>query len=130
MSSLDFEFADRTWKRPDAERLVFGVQVEDSKSYDGYADVPGLSWYQMRCKAYDTGRVDSIHDAIQFEQSIDVIPDGKVRAAVTLAMHGWDVADIGAAIGGRRTGSMLVEEGLDLVAKIERRRFELRRGEK
>jgi hypothetical protein len=127
---MDFEFADRTWNKNDAERMVFGIHVEDSKASDGFADVPGLSWYQMRCKAYDRGCVDSIHDAIQFEQVVDVIPDNKVRAAVILAMHGWDLADIGAAIGGRRTGSMLVDEGLGLVGKIERRRAELRKGGK
>lgn len=130
---MDFEFADRVWNRHDAERLIFGIQVEDSKAGDGYADVPGLSWYQMRCKAYDRGCVDSIHDAIQFEEAVSLIPDGKVRAAVLLAMHGWDLADIGAALGGRgfsRTGEQLVEEGIDMVAKLERRRAEIRRGRK
>lgn len=130
---MDFEFSDRVWNRGDAERIVFGIQVEDSKSGDGFADVPGLSWFQMRCKAYDKGCVDAIHDAIQFEEAVSLIPDGKVRAAVILAMHGWDVADVGAAIGGRgerRTGAQLVDEGLDMIAKLEKRRSELRRGVK
>jgi hypothetical protein len=130
---VDLVFADRVWDRARVEGLVFGVSVEDSRSGDGFADVPGVGWFQLRCRAYDRGDVDAVCDAVQLEEAVSLIPDGRVRAAVLLAMHGWDTADIGSVLGGRgrsRTGAQLVEDGLDLIVELEKRRAAIRRGRK
>lgn len=122
---MELRFANRLWDRAKVEGLLYGIQVPDSDSDDGWADVPLQSWYQLRCAAYDKGDVNAVHDAIQFEDSINMVSDGKVRAALVLAMWGWDMADIGAAIGGYRTGDQLVKAGVKAIVSIERRRSEL-----
>lgn len=119
---MDFEFVNRPWSKGKVRSLVLGVSFPDSGTEDGYADVPSQSWYQLRCAAYDRGDVNALFDAIQLEWAIDEIDDGKVRAAVTLALHGWGFPEIGAAVGGRRTGEQLVLEGISVIAALERGR--------
>lgn len=123
---MDLEFADRTWGFSKVRALVFGRTIPDSDSGDGWCDVECSSWYQIRHRAYDRGDVDLVCDVLQFEQAVELIPDRKVRAAVILAMMGWDLPDIGAAIGGRRTGSQLVRSGVRSIVRAEERRSELR----
>lgn len=119
---MDFEYADRLWSESKVETLLFGRQVPDSEAFLGWADVPATSWYQMRCKALDHGDVRLVHDAIQLEQAVSMIDDFRVRAAVTLAMMGWELPEIGAAINDRRTGRQLVKAGVRAIAREERRR--------
>lgn len=109
-------FLDRPWDVQTLRRLVFGVTVPDSGSGCGYADVPGVSVYQMCCRALDTGSPELMLDAIQFEGRLAGIEDLQERAAVTLAACGWDVWAVGAALRSNRTGEALVRGGLrDLV---------------
>jgi hypothetical protein len=125
---MDIEFLDRVWDRKKLESLLFGRCIPDSDSDDGWVDVPLQSWYQLRCRAYDRGDVNAVHDAIQFESAIQNVDDPQERAAVMLAVMGWDFADIGAALRGRRTGRQLVRAGVRAMVTAERRRGELREG--
>jgi len=118
----EFHIENRTWTEAKIRRLVGGVSVPDSSSMDGWADVPRQSWYQLQCAAYDKGDGELLLDAIQLESAVEQIDDAKVRAAVTLALHGWDGPEIGAAVGGRRTGEQLVLEGIRVIAKWEETR--------
>lgn len=122
---MDLEYANRVWSRRKVLSLIDGLSMPDSESVDGWADVPAVSWYQLRCRAYDTGSVNAVHDALQLEDAVSMIPDGKVRAALVLALWGWDHADIGAAIGGPRTGEQLLKEGVRLIVRGEQRRNDL-----
>ena len=85
-------------------------------------DIPATSWIQLRCKAYDQGNVDAMLDVIQIEKAVSMINDPRKRAAVVLAMLGWDFADIGAAINAYKPGRLLVTEGIREIVKNERRR--------
>lgn len=126
---MDLEFLEEAWSTAKVESLLFGRMIPDSESDDGWVDVPLQSWYQLRCRAYDRGDVNAMHDVIQLEYAIDMIPDHRDRAAVSLAMLGWDFADIGAVLGGRgvtKTGRMMVESGVKSIVRAERRRSELR----
>lgn len=123
---MDLEYADKLWDRRRVEVLLFGRCVPDQDSEDGWVDVPGQSWYQLRCQARDNGDVGAMDDVIQFEWAVDLISDHKCRAAVRLAMMGEDFADIGAAIGGHRTGKQLVRDGVSELVLNERFRNELR----
>lgn len=114
----DFEYLNKQWTRGKIVALLHGRQVPDEESGDGYSDAPNQSWYQIRCNAIDYGRPDSVLDAIQFESYIEKITDSKARAAILLTLHGMDSADIGAAIGGRRTGSQLINDGIRALEKI------------
>lgn len=123
---MDFEYLERLWSEGKIEALLFGRSMPDSDSDDGWADVPLQSWYQLRCRAYDRGDVNAVHDAIQFENAVFNIDDAQQRAAVTLAMMGWDFADIGAALRGRKTGRQQVKAGIRAMVAAERRRKDLR----
>lgn len=123
---MDLEFLERVWDEGKFEALLFGRAIPDSDSDDGWVDVPIQSWYQMRCRAYDRGDVNAVHDAIQFENAIQNIDNPQQRAAVTLAVMGWDFADIGAALRGKKTGRQLVKAGVRAMVVAERRRGELR----
>lgn len=125
---MDLEFIERLWDEHKLQTLLFGRSLPDSDSDDGWADVPMQSWYQLRCRAYDRGDVNAVHDAIQFESAIQNIDDAQQRAAVTLAVMGWDFADIGAAIRSRKTGKELVALGIRAMVAGEKRRGELREG--
>lgn len=125
---MDLEFLDNVWNTTKVETMLFGRMIPDSESEDGWVDVPCQSWYQLRCRAYDRGDVNAVHDAIQFENAVNMIPNHKHRGAMVLAMMGWDFADIGAALGGRgvrQTGKQMVESGIRAIVRIERRRGEL-----
>jgi hypothetical protein len=132
----DFEFLNRPWDRGKVRRLIGGLSVPDGappeqdpystdvsfvSSGDGMMDVSGVSWFQSRCRAYDYGDVDALFDVIQLEGSVSMIPDPAVRAAVTLAMMGWDDADIGAALRNHRPASKLVEDGVRHIVKDHNR---------
>ena len=123
---MDLEYLDRVWTERKINALLFGTTMPDTESQDGMADVPRQSWYQIRCSSMDTGNPDMVYDAIQLERAINLIADHKVRAAMILAMHGWDVADIGAACGDYRTGQSLVRQGVRAIARQEQIRSELR----
>lgn len=120
----DFQFVNKPWTHAKLMSMTTGASMPDEESGDGGRDIPCSSWYMLRCQAYDNGNVDLMDDVIQFEWAVNNIPDPKCRAAVILAMFGWDYADIGAAIGGHRPGVKLVEQGVNMMAKSERRRSE------
>ena len=123
---MDLEFLESVWDEHRFQTMLFGRAVPDSDSDDGWVDVPSQSWYQLRCRAYDRGDVNAVHDAIQFENAVMNIDHPQERAAVTLAVMGWDFADIGAALRGRRTGKQLVTAGVRAMVAGEKRRKELR----
>ena len=150
---MDLEFLDEVWDENKVMAMLFGRSAIDGaptegresvsldsggrgpefiESLDGLIDIPKQSWYQMRCAAYDRGDVSVVHDAMQFEGAVNMIPGHRDRAAVILAMWGWDFADIGAALGGRgvnRTGKQMVMSGVRAVVKIERRKREMADGQ-
>lgn len=103
---------DNPWELGKVVAMVFGFARPDSGAFDGFSDVPGVSWFQRRCAALDCGSVDLMNDVIDFERYLDKIRDPQSRAAVCLAMLGWDVSEISAAVGGKRSGSQLVRSGL------------------
>lgn len=88
------------------------------RSVDGSRDEPVSSWYSMVCYAFDRGSVDAMNDVIHFEQLLDELDDLPVKAAVCLAMMGWDHADIGAALRNRLTGEQLVRRGVKLLVEV------------
>lgn len=121
----DVAIHDQVWRRETFERMLFGRALPDDEAGDNTRDEECSSWYMQRCRAYDKGSVDMVLDAIQHENAVAMIPDLRVRAAVTLAQMGWDFADIGAAINDRRPGRLLVKEGVRQLAKGERNRAEI-----
>jgi hypothetical protein len=120
----EFGFLNKTWDFNKVWSMVFGYSRPDDQAGDGYMDVPGTSWYQKSCLAVDKGDIEAMHDVIQIENALSNIPDPKAKAAVILAMHGWDFAEIGAAINDYRTGYKLVRQGVRSMRSYENRRAE------
>ena len=126
----DLEYLDRPWGHRKIRSLVFGSSVPDGappesddgefvSAGDGFQDVPGVSIYQMVCRAYDRGDVNAVHDVIQFEQALERIESFDVRAAVTLAILGWDMAEIGAALRNSVPAETLVRQGITLISRMQ-----------
>ena len=111
---------DEPWELGKCVAMVFGFARPDHTCFDGFGDVRGVSWFQRRCAALDSGSVDLMNDVIDFERYLNKIKDVEARAAVCLAMLGWDVSEIGAAVGGRRSGSQLVRSGLRQYVTVRR----------
>jgi len=115
---------DVPWSRGKFYSLIFGVStpsyagrnedgsVNAERQSDGFMDVPGVSWYQQRCRAFDGGEPDDMLESIDFERRVMLIPDVQERAAVCLAMLGWDLWDVGVAIRSSRSGEQLVAAGV------------------
>ena len=120
----EFSFLNQPWTYNKLWAMTVGHAAPDSDSGDGYLDVPSSSWYMKSCAAIDNGDVELMHDVIQYERAIHAIPDRKAKAAVVLAMHGWDFAEIGAAINDYKTGYQLVRQGVRSMFRHEQRRAE------
>lgn len=116
---MDIEPLNAPWSETKIYSLINGLAILDDESGDGERDVPLVSFYQLKCYAYDNGRQEAMLDCIQLERAVERIPDLKERAAVTLRMMGWSYAEIGAAIGSRRTGLQMFNAGVKSVHKSE-----------
>ncbi len=125
----DLEYLDRPWGHRKIKSLVYGSAAPDGappegggefvRSFDGLADTPGVSVYQQVCRAFDRGDVNAMHEVIQFEQALWRIESHDVRAAVTLAMLGWDHAEIGAALRNPVPAEALISQGISLIARMQ-----------
>ena len=117
--------SDVVWGENRLWDLIDGAHLEDLG--DGVLraiESRGLSWYEQRCKAFDTGDPLVGLDAIQFDMAVDRMMDMPAKAAVQLRALGWDYANIGAVVRDRRrrTGAMLVEDAVGQMARHERKR--------
>lgn len=125
----DLEFLDQPWRHRKVMTMIYGASTPDGAPLegdgefvvagDGLRDVPMQSWYQMRCQAQDRGDVNAVHDVIQFEQALDKIESYDVKAAVTLAIMGWDMAEIGAALRNPVPAKTLVRQGVRLIVRMQ-----------
>lgn len=118
---------DVVWGERKVWDLLDGAHLEDLG--DGVLrliEARGLSWYEQRCKMLDSGDPLVGLDAIQLDMAVDRLMDLPAKAAVQLRALGWDTADIGATVRDRRrrTGAMLVEDGVREILRGERRRAE------
>jgi hypothetical protein len=116
---MDLEYINIPWSYGRVMSLLNGSSVIDDVSSDGAADVVLCSYYQLKCYAYDMGRQEAVLDCIHLEKLVSEIPDLKARAAVVLRMYGWSYPQIGAAIGGNRTGFSLCETGVRHIVKAD-----------
>jgi hypothetical protein len=116
---------DVVWGENKMYDLLDGAHIEDLG--DGVLrliEARGLSWYEQRCRMFDTGDPLVGLDSIQFDMAVDRLMDLPAKAAIQLRALGWDSADIGATIRDRRrrTGAMLVEDGVKQLIQYEKRR--------
>ena len=117
--------SDAVWGENRIYDLLDGAHLEDLG--DGVLrliESRGLSWYEQRCKMFDTGDPLVGLDAIQFDMAVDRLMDMPAKAAVQLRALGWDHANIGAVVRDRRrrTGGALVEDAVRELVRLERKR--------
>lgn len=115
---------DRPWGENRIIDLVDGAHIawDNGKAY--VVESTGLTYWQQRAKAYDTGDPSLMLDAIQLDMAMDRMTDMPAKLALLAKLHGWDYADIGATVKDRRrrTGAQLVEDAVKAIARHERRR--------
>jgi hypothetical protein len=115
---------DRPWSENRVVDLMDGAHIEmmDGKAY--VVEAVGLTYWEQKARAYDTGDPTVMLDAIQLDAAIDRMVDMAAKAAIVLKLAQWDYANIGAVIRDkrRRTGAMLVEDGIRQIVRHERKR--------
>ncbi len=115
---------DFTWHENHVTDLVDGAHISWSGGRAYVVESSGLTYWEQRQKAYDTGDPEVMLDAIQLDMAIDKMRDMPAKAALQLKLHGWDYSDIGAVLRDRkrRPGAHLVEDAIKEVVRVERRR--------
>ena len=104
--------------------LMDGAHIgwEGGKAY--VVEAVGLTYWEQKAKAHDTGDPSVMLDAIQLDMAIGRMTDAPAKAALILKLAGEDFANIGAVIRDRRrrTGAQLVEDAVKAIVRHERRR--------
>ncbi len=115
---------NRVWGTHKVLDLLDGAHIEWVGGKAVVKEAVGLSYWEQRQKALDSGCPEVMLDAIQLDMAIDRLSDLPAKAALHLKLAGWDFADIGAVVRCRRgrPGVVLVEDGVRQVVGVERRR--------
>jgi hypothetical protein len=115
---------DRVWSESFVIDLVDGAHLawDNGKAY--VVEATGLTYWEQRQKAYDSGDPSVMLDAIQLDMAMERMTDMPSKLALLAKLHGWDYADIGANVRDRRrrTGAQLVEDAVKAIVRHERRR--------
>ena len=124
------DLQDTAWSRRRVRILVDGLCIERITLDGGRiveVDYEGPSYYELRSKALDTGEPTLLLDAIQLDNSIRELPSDMHRAAMILKLYGMEEHNIGKVLKGYKTGYTLVDEAIKEVARIEKKRYNLKR---
>lgn len=115
---------DVPWRESDVLDLVDGAHIRWAAGRAFVVEFSGLTYWEQRAKAHDSGNPEVMLDAIQLDMAIDRMTDMPAKAALHLKLAGWDFANIGAVVRDRRrrTGAQLVADGVQQVARYERQR--------
>jgi hypothetical protein len=126
---------DTNWDRTKIRTLIKGealVTITDATGQQYTEMREGRTAYDMRCSAFDNGRIEDILEPIQLDIAIDAISkeNGDAATALWMATRGYteDEIDDAMALVSGKPARHLLDRGIELVRRYEGGRAVERQG--